>query len=340
MASELEITLQKMRALIYGFGITRAIAVAAELGIADKLVAGSRSAGELAQECGVLERPLYRMLRALSGEGIFFEDREGRFALTPMGELLRSDHPQSLRDWALFIADFSYRAWMELLYSLKSGEPAFAKVFGAPVFEYVSAHRDSAGAFFRSMSSIGTARVAGVVGGYDFSGMTNLVDLGGAHGAMVAAIAKRYPSLRCTCFDTPSAETGARQTFRDNGVADRCDFVGGSFFDDVPVGGDAYILSAVLHDWDDELALQILRNCRRRISDSGRLVIVDIVMSDDKNVHDTYKNFLDLAMLTMTNRGAERTETEFRKLLATAGFTLKGVIPIDAPQWIVEAVPA
>jgi hypothetical protein len=257
-----------------------------------------------------------------------------------MGELLRSDHPQSLRDWALVMDDFNYRAWMELLYSLKTGEPAFAKVFGAPIFEYLSAHRDAAEAFFRSMASISTARVAGVVERYDFSGMTNLVDLGGAPGTMAAAIAKRYPSLRCTCFDIPSAETGSLQTFRDDGVADRCSFVGGSFFDDVPAGGDAYILSTVLHDWDDERALQILRNCRRRITDAGRLVIVDIVMSDEKNVHDTYKNFLDLAMLTSTNRGMERTETEFRKLLAAAGFALKRIIPIDAPQWIVEAVPA
>jgi hypothetical protein len=292
-----------MRGLIFGFGITRAIAVAAELGIADKLAAGSRSTAELARECAVLERPLYRMLRALSGEGIFSEERDGRFALTPMGELLRSDHPQSLRDWALVMDDFNYRAWMELLYSLKTGEPAFAKVFGAPIFEYLSAHRDAAEAFFRSMASISTARVAGVVERYDFSGMTNLADLGGAPGTMVAAIAKRYPSLRCTCFDIPSAETGALQTFRENGVADRCNFVGGSFFDDVPAGGDAYILSTVLHDWDDERALQILRNCRRRITDAGRLVIVDIVMSDEKNVHDTYRNFLDLAMLTSTNRG-------------------------------------
>jgi hypothetical protein len=339
MASDQESTLQKMRGLIFGFSITRSIAVAAELGIADKLAIRPHTAAELATECGVLERPLYRVLRALAGEGVFAEDEEGRFALTATAELLRSDHPLSLRDWALYMVDLPYRTQLEMMYSLKTGEPAFRKVFGLPIFDYNSAHPESAGALFRAMSSISAARIAGLVKTYDFSAMRTLVDLGGASGAMAAAIAKRYPELRCTCFDLPTAEAGARQTFRDSIVADRCGFVGGNFFDDVPAGADAYILSAVLHDWDDERCHQILRNCRRRIPDTSRLLIVDIVMSDQKNVHDTYRNFLDVAMLTQGG-GMERTESEFRTLLAAAGFVLNRVIRIDAPQWIVEAVPA
>jgi hypothetical protein len=339
MASDQEATLQKMRGLIFGFSITRSIAVAAELGIADKLAIRPHTAAELATECGVLERPLYRVLRALAGEGVFAENDEGRFALTPMAELLRSDHPLSLRDWALYMADLTYRTQLEMMYSLKTGEPAFRKVFGLPLFDYHSAYPESAGALFRAMSSISAARITGVAKTYDFSTMRTLVDLGGASGAMAAAIAKRYPELRRTCFDLPTAEAGAGQTFRDRGVADRCDFVGGSFFDDVPADADAYILSAVLHDWDDERCHQILRNCRRRIPDTGRLLIVDIVMSDHRNVHDTYRNFLDVCTLTQGG-GMERTESEFRKLLAAAGFALKRVVPIEAPQWIVEAMPA
>jgi O-methyltransferase len=331
--------LAKMRGLIFGFSISRSIAVAAELDIADRLAEGPRTPAELARECGVLERPLYRMLRALTGEGVFAEDNDGRFALTAMAELLRSDHPRSLRDWAIFVADLPYQASLEMLHSLKTGESGFRKAFDAPIFNYLSAHPEYATKLFRAMSSISAARTAGLLEAYDFSQITRLVDVGGAHGAMVAAIAKRYPGIRCTCFDLPNAEQGAIKTFRDSMVDERCDFVGGDFFDDVPAGADAYLLSGVLHDWGNEQSLQILHNCRRRVPDSGRLLVVDIVLSDEKNVPDTYRNFLDLNTLIQTEGGMERTESEFRELLATAAFKLFRVIPTNAPQWVIEAVP-
>jgi hypothetical protein len=334
-----ENALTKMRGLIFGFLVTRSIAVAAELGVADRLADGPRTPAELASDCGVLERPLYRMLRALAGEGVFAETNDGRFGLTPMADLLRSDHPRSVRDWAIYLADLPYRGSLEMLHSLKTGESAFPKAFGAPLFDYLSAHAEYATKLFRAMSSISAARVAGLLEAYDFSRTTNLVDLGGAHGAMAAAIAKRYPTIRCTCFDLPSAEQGALKTFGDDGVADRCDFVGGDFFEDIPAGADTYLLSAIVHDWGDERCLQILRNCRRRVPNEGRLLIVDFVLSDEKNVPDTYRNFLDLATLTQTEGGMERTESEFRKLLAAAGFNLSRVIPINAPQWVIEAIP-
>lgn len=334
-----ERTLAKMRGLMLGFSITRAIAVAAELGIADRLTDGPRTPADLARECEVLEHPLYRMLRALAGEGIFAEDKDGRFALTPMAELLRSDHPRSLRAWVIYLADLPYRSLLDMLHSLKTGESAFRKAFGASVFDYLSAHPEYGAKLFRAMSSISAARIAGLLESYDFSETTKLVDLGGAHGAMAAAIAKRYPNVRCTCFDLPNAEQGALTTFRESGVADRCDFVGGDFFEDVPAGADAYLLSTVLHDWGSQRCLQILRNCRRRIPDKGRLLLVDFVLSDEKNVPDTYRNFLDLLTLTQTEGGMERTESEFRTLLATAGFNLSRVIPTKAPQWVIEALP-
>ena len=334
-----EPTLAKMRGLIFGFSITRSIAAAAELGIADLLAGGSRTAAELASACGVLERPLYRMLRALAGEGVFVENNDGRFALTPLAELLRADHPGSIRDWAIYLADLPYRSSFEMLHSLRTGESAFRKVFGASVFEYVAAHAEYTPKVFRAMSSISAARIAGLLEAYDFSDITNLVDVGGAHGAMTAAIAKRYPRVRCTCFDLSSAEQGALKTFRDHEVSDRCDFVGGDVFEDFPAGADAYLLSAVLHDWSDERCLQILRNCRGRVADKGRLLIIDIVLSDGKNMPDTYRNFLDLAMLTQTDGGMERTESEFRELLEAAGFGLNRVIPMKAPQCVIEALP-
>ncbi|HEY7389528.1 MAG TPA: methyltransferase [Bryobacteraceae bacterium] len=334
-----EATLAKMRGLIFGFSITRSIAVAAELGLADLLVGGPRTVAELARECEVFERPLYRMLRALAGENIFVEEDDGRFALTPMAELLRTDHPSSLRDWAIYLADLPYRSSFEMLHSLRTGESAFRKAFGSPIFEYVATHAEYATKLFRAMSSISAARIAGLLDAYDFSGITRLVDLGGAHGSMTAAIAKRYPTLRCTCFDLSSAEQGALKTFRDHDVSDRCDFLGGDFFENVPAGADAYLISAVLHDWNDQRCLQILRNCRDRVADSGSLLIIDIVLSDKKNVPDTYRNFLDLATLTQTEGGMERRESQFRDLLKSAGFHLNRIIPMKAPQCVIEALP-
>jgi len=334
-----EAALPKMRGLLFGFLITRSIALAAELGIADLLADGPRTPAELAHQCGVLERPLYRMLRALAGEGVFAENLDGGFVLTPMADLLRADHPRSLRAWAIFLADLPYRTSLEMLHSLKTGDSAARKALGVPLFDYLSTHAEYATKLFRAMSSISAARIGGLLAAYDFSGTTKLVDVGGAHGTMAAAIAQRHPSIHCTCFDLPSAEQGALKTFQASGVADRCDFVAGSFFEDVPSGADAHLLSAVLHDWGNEQCLQILRNCRRRISDNGRLLVVDVVLPNEKNVPDTYRNFLDLATLTQTEGGMERTEPEFRELLATAGFRLSRVIPMSAPQSVIEALP-
>jgi hypothetical protein len=187
--------LAKMRGLIFGYSITRSIAVAAELGIANQLAEGSQTPRELARRCGVMERPLYRILRALAGEGVFAENDDGRFALTPMAELLRSDHPRSLRDWAIFMADLPHRASMEMLHSLKTGGSAFRKAFGLPLFDYLSANPGYGNLAFRAMSSISAARTAGLLAAYDFSQVTRLVDVGGAHGSMCAAITKRYASI-------------------------------------------------------------------------------------------------------------------------------------------------
>jgi SAM-dependent methyltransferase len=331
--------LREMRGLIFGFLVTRSIAVAAELGLADRLADGPRSASELAGDCGVLDRPLYRMLRFLAGEGIFTENPDGRFALSPRAELLRSGHSSSLRDWAIAVADLPFRTSIDMLHSLKTGEPAFPKVFGAPLFDYLHDHPEKAIQLFRAMSSVSAARIAGLLEAYDFSGIRTLADIGGAHGAVSSAIAKRYPNIHCTCLDLPAAELGALKMFHESGVADRCNFVEMDFFVDVPAGADAYLVCTVLHDWGDEPCLKILRNCRRRIPDDGRLVIVDIVLSGEKNVPDTYRNALDLAMLFQTQGGMERTESEFRELLAKAKFRLSRVIPMNAPQWVVEALP-
>jgi ubiquinone/menaquinone biosynthesis C-methylase UbiE len=331
--------LTKMRGLIFGFCISRSIATVAELEIADRLASGPRTAAELANECGVQERPLFRVLRALAGEGIFIEGDDGRFGLTPAADLLRSDHPSSLRDWAIYVTDLTFRASFEMLHTVRTGELAFPKIFGVGLFEYLAQHPDYSERLLRAMSSINVARTTGLVETYDFGQANWLVDVGGAHGTMAVAIAQRYPRLRCTTFDRPSAEQGAQKTFADHTVGDRCDFVGGDFFhDDVPAGADTYLLSAVLHDWDDARCQQILRNCRRAVSETGRLLVVDIVLSDERNTPDTYRNCLDLAVMLQLG-GMERTEAEFRDLLTSAGFNLRQVLTMNAPQSVLVAVP-
>ena len=332
-------TLTRMRGLIFGFCISRSIATAAELGIADRLVSGSQTVAALANACGVQERPLLRVLRALAGEGIFFEDEDGRFALTPAADLLRSDHPSSLRDWAIYVTDLTFRASFEMPHTVRTGELAFPKVFGVELFEYLAQHPEYSEKLLRAMSSINVARTVGLLEAYDFEQATWLVDVGGAHGTMVAAIAGRYPRLHCTTFDRPSAEKGALKTFADQGVADRCDFVGGDFFNgDVPAGADTYLLSAILHDWDDQRCQRILRDCRRAISETGYLLVVDIVLSDERNAPDTYRNCLDLAVMLQLG-GMERTESEFRSLLSSAGFNLRHVLRMNAPQSVLVASP-
>jgi predicted O-methyltransferase YrrM len=190
------------------------------------------------------------------------------------------------------------------------------------------------------MTSVSAARIAALVETYDFSDTHWLLDVGGAHGATAVAIAENYPSMRCTCLDRPNAQKGALRTFAEHGVLARCDFVAADFFqDDLPQGPDTYLLSAILHDWDDEHCLAVLRNCRRHMAHTDRLLITDIVLSSERNVHDTYRNCLDLAVMTQVG-GMERTEPEFRSLLAGAGFALLRVVGLGVPQSLLVARPS
>ena len=306
--------LTRMRGLIFGFCISRSIATVAELGIADRLANGPRTAAELAGECGVQER-LFRVLCALAGEGIFTESEDGRFGLTPTADLLRSDHPRSLRDWAIYVTDLTFRASFEMLDTVRTGEQAFPKVFGLGLYEYLAQHPESSENLLRAMSSINAGAYRGTSRGV-WLRTSQLVsrrrrcsrDDGGIdRGAL--------PGASLHDVRPPQRRAGALKTFADHTVANRCDFVGGDFFnDDLPAAADTYLLSAILHDWDDQRCEQILRNCRRAISETGRLLVIDIVLSDEKNVPYTYRNCLDLAVMLQLGR-MERTESEFRDLL-------------------------
>lgn len=325
--------------LLAGKWVSQAIAAAAELGVADFLKDGPRTAGDIARKANASEDAVYRLLRALASVGLFAEVGNRRFRLTPLGRLLRSDSAEALGGYARFSGDEStWRPWGELRHSVRTGEPAFDHVFGMPAFEYFAKMPESAAVFNAAMTSISTLESKAVAAAYDFTGIDTLVDVGGGHGLMIATVLK---ANRRTCgilFDLPHVAAGAAALLRSRGVADRCQIVGGDFFASVPEGADAYVMKHVIHDWDDERAAHILSNCRRAMPPRGKVLIVDPVIPSGNGAH--FGKLLDLQMLVLTPRGRERTLAEFRALLKRAGFRLRRVVATDTHLSIVEGVRA
>ena len=314
----------------------QALSVAAKLGVADLLKDQAKSAAELAPALGVEARPLYRLLRALASTGVFAEDASGRFHLTPLAEPLRSDAPDSVRGFAIYFgADWHRRVYNELGYSVQTGKPAFEKIYGKPFFEYLAENPAPAEDFNNAMTSHSASDSAAVVNAYDFTGINKLVDVGGGHGALLAAILANNPHIHGVLFDAPHVVAGANDALVAHGVSGRCDALGGDFFASVPAGGDAYIMRHIIHDWDDERALTILRNCHQAMTKNGRLLVVEIVISEGNA--PSLGKFLDLAMLVLVN-SFERTAAEYSALFAQAGFKLTRIVPTASSYSVIEAV--
>ena len=251
--------------MLFGLTVSRTIGVAAELCIADRLKDGPKSTEELADETDVHARSLYRVLRACASIGVFSEDSEKRFSLTPLAEPLLSDAPGSLRAFAvMFTTDWQFQTWAELPYSVKTGKPAFDKVFGMPMFEYFWNNQKAGKEFNEAMTSNSAFASEAVVNdSYDFSTASKLVDVGGGHGILLASILKKYPHLNGILFEMPAVAEEAKGLIYAHGVADRCETIGGDFIKSVPAGGDVYILKHIIHDWNDEQCITILANCRK-----------------------------------------------------------------------------
>lgn len=325
--------------LTAGKWVSQAIAVAAELGIADILKGGTKTVAQIARSANVSEDSVYRLLRALGSVGLFVETENRRFRLTPMGKLLRTDSPQALGAYARFVGhESTWRPWGELVHSVRTGEPAFDYVFAMPIFEHFAKTPKAAAVFDAAMTSISTWESKAVVAAYDFPGITTLVDVAGGHGLMIMTILKANRKMHGILFDLPHVTAGAASLLRNGGVADRCQIVSGDFFTSVPEGGDAYIMKHILHDWDDERAIQILRNCHSAMRRGGKVLIVDAVVPSGNRAH--FGKLLDLEMLALTPRGRERTRAEFRDLLKRSGFRLRRVVPTDTHLSMVEAVRA
>jgi ubiquinone/menaquinone biosynthesis C-methylase UbiE len=318
------------------YWLSQAIYVAAKLGIADLLKDGPQTCGALATETRSDAQSLFRLMRALSGQGIFSQVGHDSFALSPLADGIQTKVPGSLRATVITLGEIHYQACGDLLHSVQSGSPAFNKVFGASLFEYLKQNADAADAFNQGMSSLSSMLAYAVLLAYDFSGITSIVDIGGGEGKLLEKILEFYPSASGIVFDTPpTIERAGRQLCNDQ-TRSRCSYAAGDFFDAVPQGADAYLLCGVVHDWDDTRAVQILKHCRRAMAKSGRVLLLETVVPETDSMH--FSKLLDLNMLVMTG-GRERTKAEFRTLLDAADYKLTRIIGTMAPQSLIEAVP-
>jgi hypothetical protein len=327
-----------MLQLLNGFLTVQAIHAAAALGIADLLADGPRTGDDLAAATGAHGPSLYRLLRTLTGAGVFREEADGRFALTALGGTLRSEGPDSVRDWALYVGAWApWEAWGRLREAVATGEPGFVLAHGLPTYEYLARHPELGTVFDRWMPRQSDQHNAAVLAAYDFSPFRTLADVGGGQGSTLAAVLRANPSLRGILLDMPQVVADAAPLAA-AGVLDRCAVVGGDMLQGVPGGADAYLVKRVLMIWGDEPAVRVLRHCAEALPQEGRVLVVEMVMPPG-NDPSPAKSF-DLLMLLANKGGRVRTEAEFRDLFAAAGLRLARVIPTASPNSILEGVRA
>jgi hypothetical protein len=326
---------QALAGMITGYWLSQAVYVAAKLELADRLADAPRTADELAADVGAHGRSLYRLLRALASAGVFAEDASGRFSLTPLADLLRRDVPGSQWAWAVMMGEEHYYCWGDLLYSVETGQTAFDRIYGEPIFDFLSQNPEKAQVFDAAMVNIHGRETAAVIDAYDLSRFETVADVGGGNGSLLRGVLKRHPSVRGILFDLPHVVERADPLIKADGLSDRVRLVAGDFFQEVPAGADAYLLRHIIHDWDDAKSLRILKNVRRAIGDEGRLLLVESVIAPGNE--PSFGKLLDLTMLLLPG-GQERTEAEYRDLLAQAGFRLSRIVPTEAEVSVIEAV--
>jgi hypothetical protein len=323
--------------LITGGWTAQAIYVAVKLGIPDQLAGGPLPADEIARRVGADPGAVYRLMRALASKGVLRHGSDGKFKLSSIGKALRTGTPGSVRDMALFLGHpLRWEDWGNLLYSVQTGEPSVRKLRGMSFFEYVETDADLAEAFNNAMTAGSEFAIYSVLAAYDFTGYRTIIDVGGGHGRLLSMILAKAPDARGVLFDLPSVVDGAGPELTKAGVTDRCTVEGGSFFEAVPDGGDAYLMKAILHDWNDDDAVRILKSIRTAIAPGGKLLLLESVLPE--RASGDIGMLIDLEMLIAVG-GKERTRPEWADLLGRAGFRLDRVVPTATPVSIVEAVP-
>lgn len=326
--------------LLNGMWAARAIQVAAQLGIADFLADGPRNVTEIAEATKTHAPSLYRLLRALASLAIFAETAPHTFANTELSQTLRTEQDGSVRAMATMMGSaWEWNVWRELDYSIRTGQPAFDHVYGMDLWRYYREENVEAGKIFdAAMSDTSNAISAVATRFYDFSTLHTIVDVGGGKGNFLTAILTAFPHLQGIVFDQPLVIEEARKQIALANLAERCTTVAGDFFASVPHGADAYLLKSVLHDWEDESCVKILKNCRQAMQPDSRILVIDAVI-DDKKTGGTFAKLLDMQML-IEQRGRERTSAEFQALFASADLSLNRVIQLPTLQDIIEARPA
>ncbi|PQE02691.1 hydroxyneurosporene methyltransferase [Mycobacterium sp. EPG1] len=321
--------------LATGAWTTQVLYVAAKLGIPDCLASGPMRAADVAVRVGADPDAVHRLLRAMASRGALRERRDGRFALTAVGDALRSDNEGSLRDMVLFIGHPARWAdWGALSYSVQTGQPAADMLRGMPFFEYLDTEPEFAAVFNDAMTAVSGLSNEIALQAYDFTAARLIVDVGGGHGAVLSRILQSAPAAAGVLYDLPAVVAGAPPLLTAAGVADRCTVTGGSFLDSVPSGGDLYVMKNVIHDWNDADSATILRNIRAAIADGGTLLLLEMVLPP--RATSFIGHMLDLEMLLMLH-GKERTRAQYSELLRANGFELRRVIPTVSPLSLLEA---
>ena len=326
-----------MMQMTMGFIVSQAVSVAAKLYLADHLADGGKTLPELAGLTATHEPSLYRLLRGLTSVGVFQKETDGRYANSPLSEVLRSDNPNSLRAAAHMICDREHwHSHGNLLQSVKTGETGFDYTFGMPIFPYYAQNPEPAKVFDEAMTSFSAAIGQAVAAAYDFSEAETIADIAGGHGLLLATVLSRNPQAKGILFDQPQVIEGAPEVLKTTGAAERVETVSGDFFRAIPVEADIYLMKFIIHDWNDEQSIAILENLAKSAKPGAKVLLVESVVEEDDTVPSMSK-VMDLNMLAMTG-GKERTASEYAALFEKAGFKLTRVIPTPSPMQIVEAV--
>lgn len=326
--------------MIWGTWISQSIYVAAALGIADLLEDGAKSAEELAQATHTQSSNLYRILRTLASVGIFTEVAPRQFALTDMAHYLRSDVPGSLRAVSMMLSDeWHWNSWGDILHVVKTGQAPMQHLYQVDsTFDYLDQHPESRNIYNRAMNGWSKICHSAVVDAYDFSGIQQITDVAGGYGSLISSILLANSELQGVLFDQPHVVADAAAFLEKASLGDRCKPIGGNFFESIPSGSDAYIMSHILHDWSDEECVQILKNVRQSIAENGKLLVVEMVVPTSNEF--SFSKWMDIDMMIMYPAGRERTEAEFCEMFQAAGFRLTRVVPTTAPVSVIEGVVA
>jgi hypothetical protein len=325
-----------MLQMLHGLHFSTCISCLAQLGIPDLVEAGPRSAEELAAQVGAQPQALYRLMRATASIGILAEGADGKFSETPLSAVLRSNAKPSARSFAMMGGrEWHMRGWERLEYTVRTGKTALDEVYGMAAFEYLFSHPAEMQIFSDAMTEFSMMDSPAVAEAYSFDGIRSIVDVGGGHGLLLANILRRNPHMRGTLYEVPPVIEGAR-----NGpllpLMDRCTLTSGDMFTSVPGGADAYIMKHIIHDWPDEVCVKILTACRQGVNPGGKLLVADSVIQPGNEF--SIGKIMDIQMMLFPG-GRERTEEQFRELLAASGWRLNRIISTAASESIVEGVP-